>query len=74
MTETLKKRLKAPSTWVGMALLIQLLKGTAVPPEVLASMAGTIIDLLTAFGAGAGIIMAEKGRPDVFSRELPHRK
>jgi hypothetical protein len=57
------ERLKEPSTWVGLALLIQIFGGDAIPPEMLSSLAESVIKVVAGFAAILGILLKEKAKP-----------
>ncbi len=60
MSPALKLRLKEPSTYVGLGLVIQFLTGKTIPPEIMASTIGTVIAGVVAIGGLLGMVLKEK--------------
>jgi len=58
MSEEIKKRLKEPSTYCGLALLF-LLGGKTVPPELMAQGADTILTAISGIGGILAVILKE---------------
>jgi len=59
MNEALKARLREPSTYVGIALLIELLTGKTISAEIMASTAGMVITAVVGIGAFLGVVLSE---------------
>lgn len=55
-------RLKEPSTWVGLALLLQVLRDVEVSPDLLAKLAENVLGVISAAGAVLGILLREKAK------------
>lgn len=53
-------RFKEPSSWAGIAVIISMVTGQVLPPELLASGVGAIGDLLSVLAALAAFFMKEK--------------
>ena len=58
-------RLKEPSSWAGIAVIIMTVTGYVIPTDLLASGALAIGDLLAVIAAIVAIILKEKGRPKI---------
>lgn len=59
----MQNRLKEPSTWVGLALLLQILSDVEISPDMLAKLAENILGVISAAGAIIGILLREKVKP-----------
>jgi len=59
MSEALKARLREPSTYIGVALLVEWLTGKSISAELMASTAGTVITAIVGIGAFLGVILSE---------------
>ena len=59
MNESLKARLREPSTYVGIALLVELVTGKVIPAELMASTAGMVVTAVVGIGAFLGMILSE---------------
>ena len=59
MNESLKARLREPSTYVGIALLVELVTGRTISSELMASTTGMIISAIVGIGAFLGVVVSE---------------
>ena len=59
MSEALKARLREPSTYVGIALLIEVFTGKIVSAEIMASTIGMVVTAVVGVSAFLGMVLSE---------------
>ena len=59
MSEALKARLREPSTYIGIALLVELITGRTISAELMASTIGMVITAAVGISAFLGVVMSE---------------
>ena len=59
MNESVKARLREPSTYVGIALLLDLITGKTISAELMASTVGMVVTAVVGIGAFFGVVLSE---------------